>query len=290
MSLKKSFSRRSFLQTISIGGAGLVAGTIVAQPSIAKTPSRVETRYAAQVDTGLAYFRFLANAQLPLVQALVTAIGSGNLVSAKDAYVRSRPPYEQIEVLAASFLDEDTNIDARPPALELGETDPEFRGFHKVETLIYRESDLVAALPFANRLVQDIQSLIVALQQRQNFDARKHFEGMIALTNEVASKKITSEEETWSDQSILIFKENWKGVYSQYQPFTPLIAAKNATLAAEVDGAYGAALATVAGFFTLGNVAAQPYSSVSLVQRGNIVRASYRFRDALIEAKDLLKL
>ena len=43
--------------------------------------------------------------------------------------------------------------------------------------------------------------------------------GMFALAYEVPSKKIACEEETWSDLSLLIFRENVKGIYSQYARF-----------------------------------------------------------------------
>ena len=45
------------------------------------------------------------------------------------------------------------------------------------------------------------------------------------------SKKISSEEETYSDLSVLIFYHNFKGIESQYKPFAPLVQAANASVA-----------------------------------------------------------
>ena len=45
------------------------------------------------------------------------------------------------------------------------------------------------------------------------------------------SKKISSEEETYSDLSVLIFYHNFKGIQSQYEPFAPLVQAANASVA-----------------------------------------------------------
>ncbi|GBO54764.1 hypothetical protein APA_2815 [Pseudanabaena sp. lw0831] len=87
--------------------------------------------YNTQVNNGVAYFRNRANDQLPLVENLVSALNSGDLERAKTAYVNSRPPYEEIEVYAGSFEKEDTDIDARPYAIDGGETSPEYKGFHK---------------------------------------------------------------------------------------------------------------------------------------------------------------
>ena len=49
--------------------------------------------------------------------------------------------------------------------------------------------------------------------------------------NCVGSKKISSEEETYSDQSILIFYHNVAGMYSVYSPYQPFLQASNSSLA-----------------------------------------------------------
>merc|ERR1711869_182775 len=41
------------------------------------------------------------------------------------------------------------------------------------------------------------------------------FEGMIGLSGEVVKKKIASEEEAWSGQTLLIFDNNWSGILGQ---------------------------------------------------------------------------
>lgn len=60
---------------------------------------------------------------------------TGDLEGAKEAYTKSRPEYEQIEVLAGSFEDIDSDIDARAYAFDNGEAvegveDPVERGAH----------------------------------------------------------------------------------------------------------------------------------------------------------------
>ena len=64
--------------------------------------------------------------------------------------------------------------------------------------------------------------------------------------------------------------------------------ARNAAIATEVTAATDAALATVLPFFT--GDAAVPYSTVSAIERGAFVRASYRLRDALVATRDTLEL
>ncbi len=113
---------------------------------------------------------------------------------------------------------------------------------------------------------------------------------MIALATEVAAKKTSSEEETWSDQSLLIFKENWKGIYSQFEAFTQEVAAKDSQASTAVKEAYEAAVAVVEPYFQSGQTAAKPYSFLNATQRGEITQASYRLRDTLVKAGEILQL
>jgi iron uptake system component EfeO len=275
-------SRRNLVTTAL--GLGAVAYGFMAESSWAKPP------YRKEVETGLEYFRNLAQQNLALCQELLAVLRTNDLEKAKLAYINARPPYEQIEVHAISFEQTDRDIDARPYAFERGEDDPEFRGFHKIEALVFRDNNLRSAIPFAERLIGSSQQLIKDLQKRQNFSASKHFDGMIALANEVGAKKISSEEETWSDQSILIFRENWQGIYSQYRPFAPAIAKINTKVNELVESAYLSAMATIEPFIFPNQAITVPYSRVSMGDRGKIVRATNRLRDALREARAVLKV
>nr|MDP9481095.1 EfeM/EfeO family lipoprotein [Actinomycetota bacterium] len=116
------------------------------------------------------------------------------------------------------------------------------------------------------------------------------FEGMIGLANEIASKKISSEEETYSDQSLLIFRHNWEGIRTQFEPFAGEVEKREARAAAEVEDAHRSAMALIEPYFAQGGVAAKPYSSVGTGERGRIVKASYRLRDALQKASEVLDL
>jgi len=263
---------------IAILVLGLIwTGSLVAQPNT----------YNAQVKSGVAYFSKRAKEQLPLVEKLVSALNSGDLEQAKTAYVNSRPPYEEIEVYAASFEQEDTDIDARPYAIDRGETSPEFKGFHRIEALIYRDGNLKAAVPYGKELVKSIKSLIVQLNNPKNFNAALNFKGMLSVATEVPAKKISSEEETWSDQSLLIFKHNWIGIHSQFIPYKAVV---SKAIAEEEETTFQNCLKSVESYFQEGQVAATPYSQVSISDRGVISNVSYRYRDVLLKAKAALKI
>jgi len=286
-------NRRKLLQAAGIASFGAVATSQLNRSVKAQSGKKTRLvaqadKYAEQVDAGLTYFKEQAQVQLPLVEALAVAIRSGDLAAAQQAYIESRPPYEQIEVLALNFEDTDTDIDARPYAFDNGEADDAFKGFHRIEAYIFRDEDLASAQPYADELVTSIQTLVTNLETRENFDSPSHFEGMIGLATEVPAKKISSEEETYSDQSLLIFQENWKGIYSQFEPFSAALESIDPTAAADLKTAYEQALSTVAPYFTEGQVAAQPYSSLGATEKSSIVKAAYNFRDRLINAQTML--
>ncbi len=256
-------------------------------PQSATLPSVSEALYPEAVATGVDYFKKQAIAQLSLTETMLDALKSGNLAQAKEAYINARPPYEEIEVYALSFEQEDADIDARPYAIDGGETSPEFRSFHRVEALLFRDGNLKAAIPYAEGLVKSVKSLIQKLDEPANFNAALNFKGMLNLATEVPAKKISGEEETWSDQSLLIFKHNWMGIHSQFEPYKSKLSAE---LVAEVESAYQQCLNTVKPFFNPGRIAAKPYSTLSTEQRRAIVTASYRYRDALAKAREALKI
>ncbi len=284
-----TISRRGVLAAAAGSYAGLALGATAGRRS---SPSQVNSddpaHWARAVDEGIAYFSERCQDQLPLVIDLENAIKSGDLKAAKRAYVESRPPYEEIETLAASFEDTDRDIDARPYAFDEGESSPDFRGFHRIEVLLYADGDTEAALPYATTLVESIRTLARQLGERDRFSAAGQFGGMLALTTEVAAKKISSEEETWSDQSLLIFRSNWAGVYSQYRPFAPLVQTASSTRAEAVESAYAAASDLVEPHFGPGSAAGTPYSKVGISERRAMGDASMRLRDAIADAAQSL--
>lgn len=74
------------------------------------------------------------------------------------------------------------------------------------------------------------------------------FEGAIGLAGEVAAKKISSEEETYSDESILIYVNNFIGIEQTVLPFMSLIAAADQSAADMLGAAFVGVRASVAAF------------------------------------------
>lgn len=278
-------NRRRMMATTVVSGFALPAlgrGVGFEGDSVRTTPEE-PAEFERPVAEGVGYFLRRCDDQLPLTTALESALVSGDLGAAQRAYVDARPPYEEIETLAYAFEDTDRDIDARPYAFEQGETAAEFRGFHKIEVLLFGYEDVTPAIPFARTLVQSIRKLRSELSDTARFNARGQFGGMFSLANEVAAKKISSEEETWSDQSLLIFKHNWIGIYSQFKPFARLVEAARPGVAADVDAAYRAAMDLIRPHFGSG-AAGTPYSRIRANERRRMADASLRLRDAIASA------
>jgi iron uptake system component EfeO len=265
----------------------LLAGAAVtlAAPLIVKSSALAQTSPAPAVTAGLTYFQDRAALQIQLCKDLTAALKTGNFALAEAAYAASRPPYEEIEVHAGAFADIDTAIDARPYAFEGGEANDGFRGFHRVETLLFRDRDLATAAIASEDLENSVKALAQALSEPDRFSPELFFEGLIALPEEVASKKISSEEETWSDLSLVIFRHNFIGVQSQFAGFTPDLSDKaieRATLA------FMRAEALLEPYFEGQGVTA--YSDVRRAERRAIAQAATDIRDAMEAAGAELSL
>jgi len=243
--------RRDMIKLSLAGGglalAGLRPSGVLAEQAGASSPSSDPAELASAVTAGVAYFRRRCDEQLPLVRTLASAIASG-----EDGEVRS---------------------EVRRVGKEGG---PRLAG-----------DDPEAAAPYAERLVRSIERLRTELSERERFSASGQFDGMIALATEVAAKKISSEEETWSDQSLLIFRHNWIGVYSQFEPFIGVLGDRDRA-AVRVRERYEQAMALVEPHFRPGSAAGTPYSRIGIAERRAMGDASNRLRDALIEARSAL--
>lgn len=268
----------------------LLAGAAVslAAPLILKTAAFAASPTSEAVTKGLTYLQDRAATQAVLCRELTAAIASGDFEAARAAYGASRPPYEEIEVHAGAFADIDSDIDARAYAFAGGETSDGFKGFHRIEALLFRDRDLAAALPVAQELERSISALSTALTETDRFSDKLFFEGLIALPEEVASKKISSEEETWSDLSLVIFRHNFIGVQSQYAGYAARVEAKDAVAYERAQLAFLQAQSVLEPYFEGGGVTR--YSDVRAFERGAIVKAAYDIRAAMEQSAQVLGL
>lgn len=158
------------------------------------------------VTTGITYFQGHCARQQMLMHDLIAAVRVQDVSRATMAYVAVRRPYEHIETLSNAFPQLDADVDARPYALKFGEDNANFRGFLFFERALYRDARLDgSSVGIAHRLNRSMSELCKALTERRRFSPYGKFDGTVALAFEVSGKKAASEEEMWSDLSLMSF-------------------------------------------------------------------------------------
>jgi iron uptake system component EfeO len=166
-------------------------------------------------------------------QAFAAAVEAGDLAKAKALYPTSRAPYERIEPLAEALGPLDPKIDAREgdvPAAEWG-------GFHRIEKAIWVDKKLDGMTPVAQALVANV-SEVKAQIERADLNASNLGNGANELLTEVATTKVTGEEERYSHTDLWDFEANIDGAEHAYAPLRPVLLEKNRPLADQLDSQF----------------------------------------------------
>ena len=225
----------------------LMAGTIVISGCAAKTDKKEENK-AAQVDTSKdtkeqlkqatdLYKKFIENQVDTLLkdtEKFAETIKAGNLDEAKKQYPVIRMAYERSEPIAESFGELDVNIDFRlADYLEENKTEEGWRGFHRIEKIMWEQNTTKGTEEYADQLVKDIKELkakVATVEVTPDLMVT----GAVDLLNEVATQKITGEEEIYSHTDLYDFKANIEGAEEIFKIFKPLIEKKDGKLAKDL--------------------------------------------------------
>jgi iron uptake system component EfeO len=161
------------------------------------------------------------------------AVKAGKLDEARNLYAPTRQHYERIEPVAELFSDLDKSMDARADDFELKENDPAFVGFHRIEKALFADNSTAGMQPLADRLVQDTQDLHNRLDGLI-IPPAKMVGGASDLIEEVASTKISGEEDRYSGTDLSDFQANVDGAQKIFNLLRPLIAKRNSELEARI--------------------------------------------------------
>jgi iron uptake system component EfeO len=161
------------------------------------------------------------------------AVKAGKLDEARNLYAPARQHYERIEPVAELFSDLDKRMDARADDFELKENDPAFVGFHRIEKALFADNSTAGMQPLADRLVQDTQDLYKRLDGLI-IPPAKMVGGASDLIEEVASTKISGEEDRYSGTDLSDFQANVDGAQKIFTLLRPLIAKRNSQLEARI--------------------------------------------------------
>ena len=162
----------------------------------------------------------------------VAAIDAGDLGRAKVLYGPVRAHYEAIEPVAESFGDLDPEIDARVNDVPSGDT---WTGFHRIEHTLWVRGTTEGAAAYAHKLLADV----ITLERRAEtleVQPAQLANGAVELLNEVASSKITGEEDRYSHTDLSDFAANLAGAHVAFDLLRPALAdAGDGPLAATIS-------------------------------------------------------
>jgi iron uptake system component EfeO len=163
--------------------------------------------------------------------AFVTAVKAGDVEGAKALFPVARTYWERIEPVAEIFGDLDPLIDGREGDQAEGE---DFTGFHRIEKALWETGDISDMGPYADQLQEDVAE-IVALADETTLDPLQLANGAKALLDEVATGKITGEEDRYSHTDLWDFAANLEGSQAAVQALRPYLEAADPDLVAEID-------------------------------------------------------
>jgi iron uptake system component EfeO len=152
------------------------------------------------------------------------------------------------------------------------------------------------AQAFVKQLVTSTSQLSAFVDNKKNFNVLGSFEGMIGLAIEVAAKKISGEEETFSDLSIMIFEMNWKGIQNSFAPYSARSEIKGTDIGQTIEDIFQDMNSLISRFRNdtslpvafKGSTTPSFRALKSETALEEIVSASYRLAELLVQAADAL--
>lgn len=179
------------------------------------------------------YVKDQAEQLLAKTEQFAAAYKTGQDDQARALYPDARIHWERIETVAESFGDLDPRMDAREADLEAGQ---EWTGWHRMEKDLWpaRATDYTALssadrTKYADLLVADTKDLLERTRDL-TFTADQIGNGAKGLLDEVATGKVTGEEEYWSRTDLWDFQANVEGARVAWEGLRPLLQKKDPEL------------------------------------------------------------
>ena len=214
-------------------GHGVRQKLTVTGGSVAKRDPKLDAAVAAYRE----YAQEQADATIPKVETFANAIKAGDLTAAKNAYAPSRVGWEATEPIAESFGDIDPKTDTRADGLEKGQ---KWTGWHALEKALWQDKKIGAEQKtLAAELVTDLKDWQKRVGKAE-ITPTSMANGAKELLDEVATGKITGEEDRYSHTDLSDFKANVDGAQKAYELLKPVAQKNDAALTAELDKQFAA--------------------------------------------------
>jgi iron uptake system component EfeO len=207
---------------------------------------------SAAIATYKAYVQGEVDVLVTRTRVLVAAVKAGDLAAARAAYAPAHLHYERVEPIAELFNDLDGSMDSRADDFKEKEADPGFIGFHRIELALFKDGSTAGMAPVADKLMADA----IDLQHRLAglvIPPKVMVGGAADLIEEVASKKISGEEDRYSRTDLWDFQANVDGARKIYSLLQPEIRAANPALDEDIRGNIASVDATLAKYRVAGD-------------------------------------
>ncbi|MFG3296112.1 iron uptake system protein EfeO [Streptomyces sp. NPDC048179] len=183
------------------------------------------------------YAQEQADATVPLTEVFAKAVKAGDLAAAQKAYAPSRLGWERTEPIAESFGDIDPKTDTRADGLEEGQ---KWTGWHRLEKSLWADKKIGATeATLADQLVTDLKDWQKRVGKAE-ITPTSMANGAKELLDEVATGKVTGEEELYSHTDLVDFKANVEGAQKAYELLKPVAQKNDQALTTELDKQFAA--------------------------------------------------
>jgi iron uptake system component EfeO len=212
----------------------------------------------------------------------VTAYKNGEDEKARTLFPLARGHWERIETVAESFGDLDPRMDLREADLEQGQ---KWTGWHRIEKDLWPPASGYKAMTPAQRatFADDLLANTKILDKRVQtlkYTVDQIGNGSKGLLDEVASGKITGEEDIWSHTDLWDFQANVDGARVGYEGLKPILEAKDPALSKQIQTAFDA-LQTQLDKYKVGEDGFVFYDKVTQAQRKDLSDATNALAEPL---------
>ncbi|WP_182886107.1 iron uptake system protein EfeO [Microbispora sp. H10885] len=187
------------------------------------------------------YIKSQSDTLLDKTREFTEAVKAGDVAGAKELYPVARTYWERIEPVAEVFGDLDPAIDARENDVPDGE---EWTGFHRIEKDLWVKKDVGGDGPIADKLMTDVNT-IVTKAAAVDLSPVQLANGAKGLLDEVATGKITGEEDRYSHTDLWDFDANLQGSKAAVQALRPVLEERDADLVKTLDAKFADAEAAL---------------------------------------------
>jgi iron uptake system component EfeO len=212
-------------------GKGIRAALTVSGSS---APLTDDAGLAAATASYSRYVKSQSDALLVKTEEFVAAVKANKVDEAKALFPITRTYWERIEPVAEIFGDLDPRIDGREEVIEEG---MEFTGFHRIEKDLWGSGDVSKDGAIADQLLADVKEIVIKAQA-EKLSPLQLANGAKELLDEVATGKITGEEDRYSHTDLWDFNANLEGSKAAIAALRPVLEQRDPELVKTLDAEF----------------------------------------------------